>query len=221
MNDLQLFNTDIEMLSTEVVELINKFREQESNRKELTHYNFLQSIDKEIQSLQNVGISTELNFQLCYFQSEEGGRKYRAYKMSKKGIMQMLNKESAYVRFKTQEYIEALENKITQQQQLLIIQEQRLQLKEKDEQIQRLEGIVGIRAKEKFDFVNYIKRHLGITKIADNKADYCAIRDMLFIEMKVSKWEDISYSREAVKLLKEICDDFNPKPKVRKQRSLW
>ena len=32
--------------------------------------------------------------------------------MNKAGIMQMLNKESAYVRYKTQLYIESLENKL-------------------------------------------------------------------------------------------------------------
>ena len=43
--------------------------------------------------------------------------------MNKAGIMQMLNKESALVRYKTQQYIEALESKI---------EEQRLQITEKE-----------------------------------------------------------------------------------------
>ena len=39
--------------------------------------NILKSIDKEIESLKNVGIPTERNFSLCEYQAEEGGRNYR------------------------------------------------------------------------------------------------------------------------------------------------
>jgi phage regulator Rha-like protein len=105
-------NNEVTMTSLEVVELVNKLRKEEGNEKVKRHSDFLASIEKEIEGLQNVGIPTERNFSLCEYQAEEGGRKYKCYKMNKFGIMQMLNKESAYVRYKTQEYINALEKQL-------------------------------------------------------------------------------------------------------------
>lgn len=115
MNEIQNINGEITMTSVEVVDLINKFREEEGNRKVLTHSNFLKSIRKEIETLENVGISTKVNFYLCSYLSTDGSRSYKMYKLNKAGILQMCNKESALVRYKTQQYIEALENRIEQQ----------------------------------------------------------------------------------------------------------
>lgn len=113
MNELQILNDEMSMTSLEVVDLINKFRKEEGNMKSLTHANFLKSVRKEIETLENVGISTKVNFYLSSY--SDGIRNYTMYKLSKAGIMQMLNKESALVRYKTQLYIEALENKILEQ----------------------------------------------------------------------------------------------------------
>lgn len=96
-------NNEIMMTSLEVVDLVNKLRLEEGDRAILTHANFLKSLRKEIQILENVGISTEVNFYLSSY--SDGTRSYTMYKLTKQGIMQMLNKESAYVRYKTQQYI--------------------------------------------------------------------------------------------------------------------
>lgn len=103
-------NNEIMMTSLEVVELINKLRLEEGDGATLTHANFLKSLRKEIQMLENVGISTEVNFYLSSY--SDGTRSYTMYQLNKQGIMQMLNKESAYVRYKTQEYINALEKQL-------------------------------------------------------------------------------------------------------------
>lgn len=113
----ELMDNEFNMTSLEVVDLVNSLRKEEGNEKVKRHDNFIRDIDKELESLKNVGISTFLNFEECYYEKE--GRKYRCYKLNKQGVMQMLNKESAYVRYKTQQYIEALENKIKEQQTLL------------------------------------------------------------------------------------------------------
>ena len=112
------FNKEVRMESREVVKLINKFREEEGNRKQLLHKTFLASIDKEIKSLENVGISTKQNFVLSYY--SDGTRNYRCYSLNKAGIMQMLNKESAIVRYKTQEYIESLEYQVSELDMLIL-----------------------------------------------------------------------------------------------------
>lgn len=99
---------EVVLTSLEVVELINNFREEEGNRKELLHKNFMASIKSEIEALKKVGIRAGLNFQLGKY-VDKNNQERPCYKMNKAGIMQMLNKESALVRYKTQEYIEKLE----------------------------------------------------------------------------------------------------------------
>lgn len=115
-NFLSDVNQEATMTSLEVVDLINKFRAEEGNETELLHKNFLASVDKEIGVLEKVGISTKLNFQPSYY--SDGTRKYRCYSLNKAGIMQMLNKESALVRYKTQQYIEKLENHCDNQEKI-------------------------------------------------------------------------------------------------------
>ena len=103
-------NKELTMPSLDVVEFVNKLRKEEGYSVEKRHDVLLRDIDVEVKTMQNVGIPTFHNFVECYY--EKDGRKYRCYKLNKQGIMQMLNKESAYVRYKTQQYIEALENKV-------------------------------------------------------------------------------------------------------------
>lgn len=109
MNNLVLQNS-LTMDSRKVVEIINNFRHEEGNFTEVTHANFLKSIRKEIEALESVGISTKVNFYLSSYR--QGFRKYNHYLMTKSAVMQMLNKESATVRYKTQLYIERLENEL-------------------------------------------------------------------------------------------------------------
>ena len=107
---------EIEMLSPQVVDMINGFRAEEGNKKVLRHNDFLKSIRKEIESLANTGIEIdEGNISLISYIDKQNRQK-PCYKMNRFWIMQMLNKESAFVRFKTQQYIEALENRLKQQQ---------------------------------------------------------------------------------------------------------
>lgn len=100
----------VTMTSLEVVDLINSFRNEEGNEVELLHKSFLASIDTELESLKKCKISQQNILPSTYINSR--GKEYRCYKLNKAGIMQMLNKESALVRYKTQQYIEVLENQI-------------------------------------------------------------------------------------------------------------
>lgn len=87
------------------------------------------------------------------------------------------------------------------------IEKQNKQINEQDKQIEEIKHLVGIRAKDVFDYGKIIKEHLGISKV--NK-DYNIIKEMFFYEVGVSKWEDLNYSRENVKLLIDICNDYKP-----------
>ena len=84
-------------------------------------------------------------------------------------------------------------------------------VKEQQTQIDELKSLVGIRAKDTFNYSKFIKDYLGISIV---NADYRAIREMFFVELGVSKWEDIAYSRENVVRLKEICETYYTNPQI-------
>ena len=126
------------------------------------------------------------------------------YKLSRDGILQMLNKESAVVRYKTVQYINALESELTTKTLTVA-------LERKDDEIKRLENLVGLRTRDKFQYSRIIKEHLGIKRVND---DYNAIKYMFFYELNVTKWDDITYSRNNIILLKQICNDYKPHKKL-------
>lgn len=117
-----MLNNDVAMTSLEVVELINGFRKEEGNKIKKEHKTFMRDIRNEIEYLKKADIKAENNFVPSSY-IDKNNQERPCYKMNKAGIMQMLNKESALVRYKTQQYIEALENRI---------EEQRLQITEKE-----------------------------------------------------------------------------------------
>lgn len=116
MNEIMTMSNEniVSMTSLEVVNLINSFRKEEGNEVLKKHDDMLKSIRKEIEVLKNAGIKDIGNFSETTYK-DSYNRSNPCYKMNKAGIMQILNKESALVRYKTQQYIEALENKIKHQ----------------------------------------------------------------------------------------------------------
>ena len=96
------------MDSLQLCETINKYRREEGKDKVLQHSDLMKSIRKEINSLENMSIEVAGNFS-CYSYVAENGKRNPCFALTKFGAMQILNKESAYVRYKTQEYIEELE----------------------------------------------------------------------------------------------------------------
>ena len=56
MSNTLVPQNNIEMLSPQVVDMINGFRAEEGNRKVLRHKDFMRSTRKEIESLKNTGV---------------------------------------------------------------------------------------------------------------------------------------------------------------------
>ena len=106
---------EIEMLSPQVVDMINGFRAEEGNRAKLTHPNFMKKIRKEMNILKSAGFDNEVNFYLVEYLDKKG-EKRPCYRMNRNAILQMAASESAIVRAKIIQYIEALENRLKQQQ---------------------------------------------------------------------------------------------------------
>lgn len=116
-NFLSDVNQEATMTSLEVVDLINIFRLEEGDKRVKKHRDFMKSIRKELGTLEKAGIVNGGNFALVNY-TDVKGEKRPCYKMNKAGIMQMLNKESALVRYKTQQYIEKLENHCDNQEKI-------------------------------------------------------------------------------------------------------
>lgn len=77
--------------------------------------------------------------------------------------------------------------------------------KEQQNQIGEIKSLVGIRAKQTFNYSLLIKNHLGI-EVANE--DYRIIKEMFFIDRGISKWEDLSFDVGHVVRLKEICNQY-------------
>lgn len=110
MNNLIKINSQT-IKSTELVEIINDFRKQEGNKTELQHYDFMKKIKKELETLKNIGIEGQGNFSESSYINLQN-KKQPCFELTRDGMLEMLNSESAFVRFKTIEYINKLEKKV-------------------------------------------------------------------------------------------------------------
>ncbi len=110
-SDLIKIDNEVRITSVELVDMINKFRKEEGNETEKRHDVLLRDIRNELKSLKQAGIVNAHNFvEVTYTDAKCEERP--CYKMNKAGAMQILNKESPVVRYKTQQYIEALEEQL-------------------------------------------------------------------------------------------------------------
>lgn len=71
------------------------------------------------------------------------------------------------------------------------------------DRLDRTEKLIGLRCKQKFDYGRYIKNKMYITKA--NKA-YENVKMVLFAELGVSKWEEISYSLDVIVKIDEVLE---------------
>lgn len=104
-------NNEVRMTSKELCDLINIFRKEEGNETEKEHKDLMKSIRTELEVLANAGIDNGGNFSLVEY-IDSKGEKRPCYSLTKDAVMQMLNKESAVVRYKTQQYIKTLEEQL-------------------------------------------------------------------------------------------------------------
>ena len=161
--------------STELVEIINCFRQIEGG-KELQHYDFIKKIRKELKILKNLGLNTEGNISVSEYK-DSTGRTLPCFELNKNGMLQMLNSESALVRFKTIEYIGNLEKQV----QLLKEENQKLELEAKDRTILRLESD-NSKITKVLQADNYISSEMYggptyITSIVINILKKCAVKN--------------------------------------------
>ena len=127
---IKLEGEKITITSVDLCNLINILRKEEKGEeaKELRHANLIRSIESEIESLKNLEIA-ELNFELgSYIDSQNQIRP--CFILNDESMLQMLNKESAFVRYKTAELIRELKEENARLQQQLQNQKPQLTLEQ-------------------------------------------------------------------------------------------
>lgn len=113
-NELMNFTNEFKMNHVELCELINKLRNEEGNRKEMRQRDFIVKIRKEVDTMKTLELEGVRNFSQSYFEDSQG-KKHETFLMNRDGVLQMSASESVYVRAKIIEYINALENKLKEQ----------------------------------------------------------------------------------------------------------
>lgn len=109
-------NNELKIKSMELVEIINDFRKLEAEKTglrytELKHKDFLKKIRQEVETLISLGVGGERNFSPSSYVNSQN-KIQPCFELNRDGMLQMLNSESALVRYKTIEYIRALEERV-------------------------------------------------------------------------------------------------------------
>lgn len=109
-------NKELRITSVELVDIINEFRRVESETigkdlKELQHKDFMKKIRKELEVLESLALEGEGNFSPSSYINKQN-KEQPCFSLNRDGMLQMLNSESALVRYKTIEYINKLEDEV-------------------------------------------------------------------------------------------------------------
>lgn len=119
-NDSMLELKECKMNHVELCDKINELRKQEGNRKIMREDNFLTKIRKEVNILQELKLKDSLlNFKESTYINTRG-KEYSTYEMNRDGILQMCASESVYVRAKMIEYINTLEEQVSEMDRLIL-----------------------------------------------------------------------------------------------------
>ena len=120
----------------------------------------MQSIRTELENLANAGIEVDERNILPVTYLDKKGEKRPCYKMNRSWVMQMCNKESALVRYKTQQYIEALEQ---------ALQDLKFRQGDKKHQLECMALLQDMLPDDvKQEKINYIKANTVVDKAVSN-----------------------------------------------------
>lgn len=221
MNELQVLNHEQTINSREVAEMMAR-----------RHGQVLKMIEGGAGEVGIIKVLTEHDFVLSdYFiessYKDASGKSNKCYECTKMGCEMLANKLTGEkgILF-TAKYVKRfndMEQHIKAQSELKVIDDTNIQtllnsvehmIESQHQEIEEIKSLIGLRSKEVYNYGNQIKKHLGISKISENPQDYENIKNMFFYELGgYDKWEQIPYSRDNVKLLQEICNDYKPRKK--------
>ena len=190
---LKLTNDEeLKITSVELVDIINQFRQLESSKAnknyvKLKHNDFMVKIRKELEALNSLGLDGERNFsQSSYINTQN--KTQPCFILNRDGMLQMLNSESALVRYKTIEYINKLENKLKAISEETQIEKLQNKL---DETILKFEKSTE-EAKKMYKPSHKMKLDYSkmIRALTNNYEEYEIIKQWVFANCGYIKWED-------------------------------
>ena len=215
MNELQVLNHEQTISSREVAEMMER-----------EHGKVIRMLEGD---KSHVGIIPTLNEAqlgvVDYFiestYKDAKGETRKCYECTKMGCEILANKLTGKkgILF-TAKYVKRfneMEQYIKSQTDIKVIDDTHIQtilnaVETQQQEIEEIKSLIGLRSREVYNYGNQIKKHLGINKISDNPQDYENIKNMFFYELGgYTKWEQIPYSRDNIRLLQEICNDYKPR----------
>lgn len=219
-NKLMLFTEDKELriTSVELVDIINEFRklESESTKRvyvELQHSDFMKKIRKELDVLKTLGVDNGGNISLVEYRDSKGEIR-PCYSLNRDGMLQMLNSESALVRYKTIEYINGLEEenrKLKEGQELISAHKEIKELKNTLSDFRRLTE----EAKEMYKPSHKRKLQYDrlIKSVTSDKEEYDIVKEWIFATLEIEKWEDtsIEQNRKILEIINTVARMLNIK----------
>lgn len=181
-------NKELKITSVELVDIINQFRELESSKTQSTftkllHKDFMKKVRKELETLKSLGLSNEGNISPVEY-IDDKNEKRPCFELNRDGMLQMLNSESALVRYKTIEYINKLEDNIKTVSANNDIKELQNTVEEFKRATEEARKMYKPSHKMKLDYSNMIK------SMTNNKEEYQTVRDWCFGLLNITKWEE-------------------------------
>jgi hypothetical protein len=219
-NKLMTLTNDKELriTSVELVDIINDFRklESESTKRvyvELQHSDFMKKIRKELYVLKALGVDNGGNISLVEYRDSKGEIR-PCYSLNRDGMLQMLNSESALVRYKTIEYINGLEEenrKLKEGQELISAHKEIKELKNTLSDFRRLTE----EAKEMYKPSHKRKLQYDrlIKSVTSDKEEYDIVKEWIFATLEIEKWEDtsIEQNRKILEIINTVSRMLNIK----------
>lgn len=209
---------ELRITSVELVDIINDFRrlESETTDKEyikLKHKSFKAKIEKELEILESVGLKAEQNILPSEYK-DSSGKRNPCYSLNRDGMLQMLNSESALVRYKTIEYINDLEEenrKLKEGQELISAHKEIKELKNTLSDFRRLTE----EAKEMYKPSHKRKLQYDrlIKSVTSDKEEYDIVKEWIFATLEIEKWEDtsIEQNRKILEIINTVSRMLNIK----------
>lgn len=196
---------ELKITSVELVDIINQFRELESTKTEnnfvkLMHKTFMEKIRGELEVLKSVGLKDEQNILLVEYKDKKGEMR-PCFELNRDGMLQMLNSESALVRYKTIEYINKLESNVKGISINNDIKELQNTVEDFKRSTEEAKKMYKPSHKQKLDYSKMIKA------LTDNKEDYQTVRDWCFGVLNITKWEDscIDDAPKVIEIIKTVA----------------
>lgn len=110
---------ECKMNHVELCAKINELREMEGNRKQLRQRDLMTKIRKEVNAMKSLGLEGVRNFSQTTF-TDSQGKTHESFKMNRDAILQICASESVYVRAKIIEYINTLEEQVSEMDRLIL-----------------------------------------------------------------------------------------------------